>query len=54
MYYFIFSKHRKFKNPIISNIFEKKHCFFILFAIRGNDEGKSVEIPKILGLTEKI
>ena len=54
MYYFIFSKHRKFKNPIISNIFEKKHCFFILFAIRENDEEESVEIPKMFGLTEKV
>ena len=33
LYCFIFGKYRKFKNPKISNIFEK-HKFLLLFAVR--------------------
>ena len=33
IYCVIFGRYRKFKNPKISYVFEKKHKFFLLFVL---------------------
>ena len=54
---FISGKYRKFKNPKISNIFEKAFVLSIIFSTCGNEdetifeEEESFEILKILCLS---